>query len=130
MQENTTGVITVPCTQPANVAAYLRVKADVTYGLALAGATDRELGTLCNGFIAAGLGSSKSAALAIPCFPGPIKMLANGPIARFAPVYAGASGKIAATGTLYKGWALDAAAADGDAIRVVRDFDEGLGSLS
>ena len=124
MQQNTTGVFTVSCTQPANIDAYLRVKNDPTYGIALAGAAENEIGVLVNGFIAAGLGSSKKAALACPAFPGPIKHVAAGPIGQFAAVYAAANGKIDASGTLWKGFALDAATAAGDVIRVVRDWTQ------
>jgi hypothetical protein len=43
-QANVTGIISIACTQA--IGQHLRVKNDVTYGLALAGATDEELGTV------------------------------------------------------------------------------------
>lgn len=51
--------------------------------------------------------------------PGTVKMVASGVIAIGATVYAAAAGKIADTGTIVEGIALEAAGADGDAIEVV-----------
>ena len=50
---------------------------------------------------------------------GTLKMTASGAITAGAKVYAAASGKIAATGTLLIGTALDAATGDGSVIEVV-----------
>lgn len=47
------------------------------------------------------------------------KMVANAAIASGAPVYAAASGKVGASGSLYVGRALEAASADGDVIEVM-----------
>lgn len=121
MQQNTTGVITLPCSQPSNVNAYLRMKSDGTYGLALCGATDADAGVLSQDFIASGLGSSKYASLCVPNFPGPVKMVAAGAISQFATVYGAASGRVGTSSNSNPvGYALDAAAAAGDIIRVVR----------
>ncbi len=121
MQQNMTGTFSVPCSQASNLAAYLRVKNDPTYGLALAGATDRELGVLANTWVATGLGSSKYATLC-GTNAGTAKYTANGAISQFAACFAAANGMIGPTGTLFLGWALDAATAAGDLIRVARDF--------
>ena len=51
--------------------------------------------------------------------PGTRKMMASGVIAIGATAYAGASGKIAGSGTIVEGRALEAAAADGDIIEVI-----------
>ena len=128
MQQNMTGVFTVPCSQTSNLKGYLRVKADNTYGLALAGALDVGLGVLANDFIASGLGSSKYAAVCASNAT-PAKYTANGVISLFGAVYAAASGKVASSGKIFLGWALDAAAADGDVIRVSRDWSTGGGLL-
>jgi hypothetical protein len=121
MQQNMTGVFSLPCSQPANVAAYLRMKIDGTYGLALAGASDREIGVLANTFVATGLGSSKYATLC-GTNAGTAKYVANGAFALGAAVYAAANGEVAGSGTLFLGYALDAPTAAGDVIRVARDF--------
>ena len=121
MQQNMTGTFSVPCSQTANLSAYLRVKIDPTYGLALAGATDREIGVLANTWVATGLGSSKYATLC-GTNAGTAKYVANGAISQYAACFAAANGQIGATGTIFLGWALDVATANGDVIRVARDF--------
>jgi len=129
MQQNMTGVFSLPCSQPANVAAYLRVKIDNSLGLALAGVADREIGVLANTFVAVGLGSSKYATVC-GTNAGQAKYTASGAITKYAPCFAGANGKVAATGTLFIGYTLDTATADGDVIRVARDFAYSTGGLA
>lgn len=51
--------------------------------------------------------------------PGTMKMTASEPITEGANVYAAAAGKVAASGTIIEGQALEAAGADGDVIEVV-----------
>ena len=61
---------------------------------------------------------------------GSLKMTASGAISAGAKVYAAASGKIAATGTLQIGTALDAATANNDVIEVVCHLARGQSSSS
>lgn len=123
MQQNMTGVFTMPCglprftALPAAIGAYLRVKYDATYGIALAGASDEALGTLANPVIISGLGKANVAAIVPGVFPGVIKGIASGVIAVDGDVYAGASGKVAGTGTIRLGRNIGAAtSADGDVV--------------
>ncbi|MGO8691640.1 MAG: hypothetical protein ACLQLG_18630 [Thermoguttaceae bacterium] len=118
MQVTITGVRDFPCTQA--LGPYLRVKPDPTYGLALAGAGDEELGTTQWAFVIVGLGSATNCPVVLPTSQGTIKMVANGPIAALADVYAAADGKVAASGTIRLGKAMSAAGADGDYLEVLR----------
>ena len=126
MQQNMTGTFSVPCSQSSNLAAYLRVKIDATYGLALAGASDNEIGVLANTWVATGLGSSKYATLC-GSNAGVAKYTAHGSISQYAAVYAAANGQVAGSGTLFLGYALDAGTASGDIIRVSRDWPKTSG---
>jgi len=97
------------------IAQYLRVK-DST-GLAAAGATDRELGTI----EVAALAANDRCAVRLASAQGTCKMVASGAVTAYADVYAAASGKITATvGRIHIGRALEAATADGDVIEVLR----------
>lgn len=98
----------------AALAKYRRVKLNGSNLLAYAGASDRGLGVLNDPVLAANdpgsvLGYHEAAA---------IYMTASEAISREAKVYAAANGKVASTGTIEMGVALDDAAADGDVIRV------------
>ncbi len=117
-QANTTGIVSLPCTQA--LGQYLRVKNDVTYGLALAGATDEELGTVNEEFVVSGLGSRSHCPVLTPMAPGTHYMIASEAISQFGDVYAAAGGKVAATGTVRIGKTLTAATANGDIIQVLR----------
>lgn len=97
---------------------YLRVK---TVGaLALAGASDIELGTMEFPCTAAG-----PATVRLRTAPGTCKMVASGAISANVTVYAAASGKIASTGTVIIGTSCEAATANNDIIEVVRHADVG-----
>jgi len=121
MQVITTPVRGFPCSQA--LGAYLRVKADNTYGLGLAGTTDIELGTTMQKHVVLGLGAAESCPVVLPSAQGTIKMVASGIIAAMGDVYAGASGKVAPTGTIKIGVNVGAASgADGDIIEVLRMY--------
>jgi hypothetical protein len=118
--KNDTGTPTF--TAGAAIGQYLRVK--LTAGLlALAGITDRELGTMEEASFANGDVRS----VHLRNCGGSKKMIANGAIAVGADVYTAASGKVGVSAsTAYReGIALTAAAADGDVIEVAIDPDGG-----
>lgn len=97
------------------LAPFLRVY--ITGGkLAAAGATTVEIGTVEREAYAA----NDEIAVRLRTAEGTCKMVASGEITSGAAVYAAASGKIAATGTVFCGNALESATADGDVIEVLR----------
>lgn len=96
------------------LAQYLRVKTPSS--LAAAGADEMELGTLEEASFAA----LDVRAVRLRTAQGTAKMVAAGAITAGADVYAAASGKIAATGYVYIGQALEAASANNDVIEVLR----------
>lgn len=91
----------------------LRVKLSAGY-LVVAGAADDELGTIEQRVLAA---DTVAAVLPIDT-QGVRHMVAAGAIANGATVYAAAGGKIADSGTLIRGVAMEAASGDGSVIRV------------
>lgn len=94
---------------------YLRVK--VSGGvLALAGSTDVELGTLENPVLTGATYGS----VRLRTAQGTVKMVASEAITAGNPVYAAASGKVASSGTVYCGTAVEAAGANGDVFEVLR----------
>lgn len=98
------------------LAPYLRVKLSGGVLVVASGAED-EIGTLAKRALAA-----NEAATVIPRGEAGVRyMVANGAISQYAQVYAAANGKIASSGTLTRGFALEAASADGDIIRVACD---------
>jgi hypothetical protein len=109
MQQALTGVFTMKCGKPdftavpTAIGAFLRVKYDSTYGLALAGASDEALGTLAEPIVITGLGKNNQAAIVSAVFPGVIKAIASGVIAVDGDVYAGATGMVAGTGSIRLG---------------------------
>lgn len=119
MQVNASPLGSFPAS--AALAPYLRVKRDATYGLVVAGAEDRELGTLAHRHIVTGLGASENAAVVLPNAPGTVKMVAADAITQWADVYGAAAGKIddVINGNRI-GIALEAATADGDYIEILR----------
>jgi hypothetical protein len=103
-------------TAGAAIAKYLRVKLS-SGKLAVAGATDVGLGTLEDASFADG----DVRAVRLRSAQGTVKMVAAGAISAGADVWAAASGKVNDVGgAVYEGVALDAAAADGDVIEVLR----------
>lgn len=103
-------------TAGAAIGANLRVK--LTSGkLAVAGTTDVELGTLEE----ASFADLDVRAVRLRTAQGTAKMVASEAISAGAAVYAAASGKVAATGTVRVGLALEAATANNDVIEVLRD---------
>ena len=92
----------------------LRVKLSAGY-LVVAGAAEDELGTIEQRVLA---GDTVAAVLPIDT-PGVRHMVAAGAIAANATVYAAANGKIADSGTLIRGFAMEAASGDGSVIRVM-----------
>lgn len=100
---------------------FLRVKDNGSDKLELAGATDiRYLGTLTRAVLA----SDDHVAVALRNLEGTTPMVASGSISRGAPVYAAASGKIASSGTVLLGEAMEAATANNDVIEVLPVFGE------
>jgi hypothetical protein len=91
---------------------HLRVKTPLA--LALAGASDVELGTMEIPCLAAG-----PATVRLRTAQGTRKMIASDVITAGNPVYAAASGKVAPTGTVFCGVALEAATANNDVIEVL-----------
>lgn len=95
------------------IAQHLRVK--TSGALAVAGSTDVELGTMEQTATAAG-----PATVRLRTAPGTCKMVASEAITKNDPCYAAASGKVAASGTVLIGIALEAATSNGDVIEVLR----------
>lgn len=93
---------------------HLRVKLSAGV-LALAGSTDVELGTLVDPVVT----GDEVASVILRTAQGTRKMVASGSITAGNPVYAAASGKVAGSGTVYCGTALEAAGANGDIIEVL-----------
>ncbi len=94
---------------------HLRVKLSAGV-LALAGTTDVELGTTDRPVVT----GDEVGTVRLRTAQGTAKMVAAEAITANNPVYAGANGKIAASGTILVGKALESAALDGDVIEVVR----------
>jgi len=111
------GYVESPCRQFSASGAlgqYLRVKTAAS--LALAGSTDVELGTLEVAALAAG----DVVAVRLRTAAGTSKMVASEAITAGNPVYAAASGKVAASGTVLVGTALEAASANNSVLEVLR----------
>jgi len=102
----------------AAIGQHLRVK--TTGALAVAGATDVELGTMEEPCTAAG-----TCVIRLRTAAGTCKMVASAAITAGVTVYAAASGKIASSGSVVIGTALEAATANNDVIEVLRHADVG-----
>lgn len=100
-------------TAAAAIAQHLRVK--TPGALVVATASDLELGTMDSPATAAG-----PCTVRLRTAQGTCKMVANAAITSGASVYAAAAGKIAPSGSILLGIALEAATADGDVIEVLR----------
>lgn len=100
---------------------HLRVKTPSS--IALAGASDACIGTVETPVFS----SSEAVAVRLRNAQGTRKMVAAGAIS-VGPVYAAASGKIASSGTVLEGFALETASADGDIIEVLM-LDIAAGAL-
>jgi hypothetical protein len=103
---------TRPDTAAGAVAQYLRVK--TPGAIAAAGASDVSIGTMDRECTAAG-----PCTIRLRTAQGTRKMVASGAITAGNAVYAAASGKIASSGTVYEGVALETSADDGDVIEVM-----------
>jgi len=103
------------------IAPGLRVKLS-SGKLALAGVNDFELGVNVNRTFADG----DPATVDLVTGEGTTPMVASGAISAGADVFAAASGKVAATGSLKIGRAITAASTDGDHIEVLRDNGRGF----
>jgi hypothetical protein len=106
-------VIAVACALA--LAQNLRVKYDGSFNLVAAGSSDVELGTLRDASFAAGDVRS----VLLRNVDGTKVFVASEAITKGTDVYAASSGKVASTGTIKVGTALEAAAADGDWIEVL-----------
>lgn len=92
----------------------LRVKLSAGY-LVVAGAADDELGVLAQRVLA---GDSMAAVLPLDK-PGVRHMVCSEAVAQYQTVYAAASGKVATSGTLIRGIALEAGSGDGSTIKIL-----------
>ncbi len=100
----------------ANAALGIYTRVKLSSGkVASAGASDPSIGTLEKATFADG----DSVAVRLRTAQGTKKMVASVAITSGASVFAAASGKVAATGTIFEGIALQAATADGDIIEVM-----------
>lgn len=105
------GSITLPVTAGVAIAQFLRVKISASV-LALAGTTDDEVGVLEQNVL-----TTDTCAAVIPIDDQASRQgIASEAITQFATVYAGASGKLAASGTLIRGVALTSASGNGSII--------------
>ncbi len=112
-------------TAGAAIASYLRVV--LTAGkLAAASASQKMLGTIDRDTFADG----DVVAVRLRTATGTRKMVASEAISAGARVYAAASGKVAADGSIVEGVALEASTADGDVIEVMTDTDAVGGYLA
>lgn len=119
MQVNSTAIGSFACS--VTLARYLRVKRDATYGLAVAGPEDKELGTLRNRHIVSGLGTSEYASVVFANAMGTVKMVANGAISAWDVVYGAEGGKVSSTpNTNPIGLALETTTNDEDCLEVLR----------
>lgn len=110
---------TMAVTAAGAIAKNLRVKfsaAGDPIVVTTAGSTDVELGTLDEAILAA----NEPRAMRMRTAEGTVKMVAAGTITAGNPVYAAASGKVASSGTVLVGTALDEATANNDVIEVLR----------
>lgn len=109
-------------TFPNNAALGRALRVTMSGGyLAAAGASTDEYGTLQDAVLA-----TDAYASVLPLgYYGVREFIANGEIAQYATVYAAASGKVANTGTLRRGVALEAASGDGSIIRVLNQAGSG-----
>ncbi len=103
---------TRPDTAAGAIAQHLRVK--TPGAVAVAGASDVSIGTMDKPCLAAG-----PCTIRLRTAQGTRKMVTLNDIARGAACYAAAGGKIAKTGTVFEGIALEASAADNDVIEVL-----------
>lgn len=101
-----------PDTAAAAIGQHLRVK--TSGALAVAGATDISLGTMDLPCVEAGPCSVR-----LRTAEGTRKMVASGAISKNASVYGAAGGKVASTGSVFEGTAMEDASADGDVIEVL-----------
>ncbi len=110
-EQNDNGLKPMVC--DGAIAQFLRVKSSGT-GITTAGASDLCIGVLRDASFAA----NDVRTVLLRTKPGTVKMVASGAITAGVTVYAAASGKIASSGTVVEGTALNAAAADGDIVEV------------
>jgi hypothetical protein len=109
----------------AALAPFLRVKLS-TGKVVVASDTDDELGTTAGRALA-----EDDPIAVIPRGEGGVRYcVAAGSFAQFAQLYAAASGKVDDSGTLTRGFALDASGADGDIVRVFWDDASLVGSVA
>lgn len=101
-----------PDTAAAAIAQYLRVK--TPGAVAVAGASDQSFGIMDLPCLAAG-----PCTVRLATAQGTRKMVASEAITAGNPVYAAASGKVASTGTIVEGKAMESSTANGDVIEVM-----------
>lgn len=110
-------------TASGSISQFARVYLSSAGVVAAAGITTPELGTA-----EVDAASGDVIAVRLSSAAGTRKMIASEAIAAGAPVYAAASGKIAASGSLYVGRALEASTANNDVIEVLTGGGPDLGS--
>lgn len=116
-----------PVNLPAGgaLAPHLRVKLSGGV-LVVAGASDDEIGTLA----ARALAANEQVAVIPRGEAGVRYYVAASAFAQYAQLYAAANGRVDDTGTLTRGFALDAATAAGDIVRVASDQASLVGSVA
>lgn len=92
MQETKEGVASFACSQA--LTRCLRVVYDATYGLALAGPEDRELGTTEKRHIVSGLGASENANVVLANAQGVVMMVAAGAFSAWDVLYGAEDGTV------------------------------------
>jgi hypothetical protein len=98
----------------AAVAAHLRVKLSGSE-VVVAGAADQAIGVTDR----AALANGDAVAVRLGTAQGTVKMTAAGAITAGNAVYAAAGGKVASSGTVFCGWALETTTANGDVLEVL-----------
>jgi hypothetical protein len=112
---------------PNNAALSKGIRVVLSAGyLAAASASQVALGTMEY----RALSTNEQGTVRLRTAPGTQLMVASGAITAGNPVYAAASGKVAASGTVYCGTALEAATADGDLIEVLPGPNTDLSALN
>ncbi len=122
MSQTNLGIKSFP-TSSVSLGQFLRVRNPAS--LALAGAADPSLGTLVKPVFT----TDTSGAVLLANVGGTRKMVAAGAITAGNPVYGAAGGKIAGSGTVFEGVALETATADNDIIEVAENLWDVVGKV-
>lgn len=110
-----------PDTAAGAIAQHLRVK--TPGAVALAGVSDASFGTMDQPCLAAG-----PCTIRLANAPGTRKMIASEAITKGNPVYAAANGRVAASGTVFEGRAMETVTTAGDVIEVLPLHNSDIGT--